>query len=995
MVNIIGRSLNPQGQPFTEPFKVWLVDYGTEASTNTIYASNSPLTVTPDEEGYFSFDVWASDKSDVLCYYRVKFNYGLTLKIRVPNSSQPLEFTDLIVDSDLDTSPGVLQRLTLIEANLGLGSGGANFTPRDFSLGGLLSSDPVTFDGSSDVVLTATGVTLPAITTGLGLMEASYNGSQAVEINVDPDAVVFHSDPALEDAREWIASTVSQPEAESSSNTERFAWTPQRVWQAISAWWAGSSDKTKLDSIEAGADISPVQSVAGRIGDVTLSPLDVGLDNVPNIDPTDASNITSGILGLDRLPSGIQADTLVTPRNINGVPFDGSQDITITTGGSNGTLLPLSSGTGIVGADYDGSTAQTWSLDDAAVTTIVSNWWASNSLTAATADTLTTPRNINGVAFDGSQDITIPTGSSNGVLDENGIYNITASAEQFNSLIRANETERLRLQVYQSGQVAAYVTLFGNVAGNNGTIEFGTIRGKSYESTAWENKFFKRLVAVDEANSMSPTHPASIQCNGGISVAKRLFADEVQVASPPSINGIPFNLNDDITIPVVEDSDSRLTDSREWVAPTVTQVEAETGTSEQRRAWTPLRVIQAIAAWWSGSPDKTKLDGIEIGAQANTITSVNGQTGAVSITEVATATSLSTPRNINGIPFDGTSNISVPTQGALTPGSGLLGSDFDGSANRTFNIDTDTVLTLGGTQSTTGNKFINTDNGDFALVNSTGDVTNYFWARPSTNELLIGSTAAIPTFRSRVLLNNNTVSTSNTTGALVINNQTGIGGGNITTSGNITAGGQFKAATQLVLEDPGTGNRGFLRIDDNRLYWLVDRDANGSWEAPTPLSLTYSSNTAQIFNETVWTNGTMPVETGTFTPRIRNFATNDQPTYSTQFGQYTRIGNLVRFTIRVVITAVPASSTNGWVVVDNLPFARTSSLTEYDAVSMFSWNCFSGLETSNVIAGITSSEPYIRFFVPVSNGGGISPINYFGLQAGWLRFSGIYQTSAS
>lgn len=973
MVNIVGRSLNPQGEPFSQAFKVWLVDYGTEASTNTLYSSNTPLTVTPDVEGFFSFDVWASDNSDVLCYYRVKFNYGLTLKIRVPYSSQPLEFTDLIVDSDLDTSPGVLQRLALIEANLGLGGGGTTFTPRDFSLGGLLSSDPVTFDGTANVVLAATGVTLPAITTGLGLMEAEYDGSQAVEISVDPNEVVFHSDPALEDAREWIAPTVTQPEAESSSNTDRFAWTPQRVWQAISAWWVSSSDKTKLDSIEAGADISPVQSVAGRVGDISLSSVDVGLGNVSNVDSTNASNITSGTLGLDRLPGGIQADTLVTPRNINGVPFDGSQDITIATGGG-GDLLPLSSGTGIVGADYDGSTAQTWSLDNAAVTTIVSNWWSSNSLTqadmpnplvATTADTLTTPRNINGVAFDGSQDITIP----NGLLDENGIYNITASAGQFNSSVRANETERFRIQLAQGGQVAAYVTLFGDVAGNNGTVEFGTLRGRSYEATAWENKFYNRLVSINEADSMSPTHPASIQCNGGLSVAKRVFANRVQVASPPSINGIPFNLNDDITLPVVEDSDSRLTNSREWVAPTVTQVEAETGTSEQRRAWTPLRVIQAIAAWWSGSPDKTKLDGIEAGAQVNTITSVNGQTGDVTI--------------------------SAASPGTLTPGSGLLGGTFDGSTNQTFSIDTNTVLTLGGTQSTTGDKFINTENRDFALVNSTGDVSNYFWARPSTNELLIGSTAAIPTFRSRVILDNETTSTSNTTGAVVVNNQTGIGGGNINTQGTISAGGQIEASTQLILRDPPSGNQGFLRIDSNSIYFLVDRDASGSWETPHPLRLIYSSNTAQIFDKTVWTDGTLPAETGTFTPRVRNINTNEEPVYSSRYGEYTRIGHLVRFTIRVVIASVPASATNGWLVVDNLPFARTSTEAEYDAVSMFSWNCFEGYQTSPVTAGVTSSEPHIRFFSPIVTGGGVTSINYFDLRSGWLRLSGTYQTSAN
>lgn len=64
-------------------------------------------------------------------------------------------------------------------------------------------------------------------------------------------------------------------------------------------------------------------------------------------------------------------------------------------------------------------------------------------------------------------------------------------------------------------------------------------------------------------------------------------------------------------------SDPRLADAREWSASTVTQAEAEAGTATTRRAWTAQRVFQAVAAWWSASAMKTKLDGIAAGATAN------------------------------------------------------------------------------------------------------------------------------------------------------------------------------------------------------------------------------------------------------------------------------------------------------------------------------------------------------------------------------------------
>ena len=67
----------------------------------------------------------------------------------------------------------------------------------------------------------------------------------------------------------------------------------------------------------------------------------------------------------------------------------------------------------------------------------------------------------------------------------------------------------------------------------------------------------------------------------------------------------------------VSTSDSRLSDAREWSAATVTQAEAEAGSSTARLAFTPLRVFQAIAAWWAASASKTKLDGIAAGATVN------------------------------------------------------------------------------------------------------------------------------------------------------------------------------------------------------------------------------------------------------------------------------------------------------------------------------------------------------------------------------------------
>ena len=81
-------------------------------------------------------------------------------------------------------------------------------------------------------------------TQGMGTVDGLVS-ALAGKVGVD--------DVRLSDAREWSASTVTQSTAEGGTSTVRFAWTAQRVWQAIAAWWAGSAAKSKLDGIQAGA----------------------------------------------------------------------------------------------------------------------------------------------------------------------------------------------------------------------------------------------------------------------------------------------------------------------------------------------------------------------------------------------------------------------------------------------------------------------------------------------------------------------------------------------------------------------------------------------------------------------------------------------------------------------------------------------------------------------------------------------------------------------
>lgn len=146
------------------------------------------------------------------------------------------------------------------------------------------------------------------------------------------------------------------------------------------------------------------------------------------------------------LGNATTAERFKTIRQINGVGFDGSQDITITST----TNFPLESGPYIIGNNFDGSNPTSWTIDATSSNTIgkivvrdSGGDFAAGTITAdlvgdvtgnvtaasgtssfdvvtatafigatltgnsSTTTRLVTPRDINGVAFDGTADITV------------------------------------------------------------------------------------------------------------------------------------------------------------------------------------------------------------------------------------------------------------------------------------------------------------------------------------------------------------------------------------------------------------------------------------------------------------------------------------------------------------------------------------------------------------------------------------------------------------
>ena len=197
-----------------------------------------------------------------------------------------------------------------------------------------------------------------------------------------------------------------------------------------------------------------------------------------------------------------------------------------------------------------------------------------------------------------------------------------------------------------------------------------------------------------------------------------------------------------------------------------------------------------------------------------------------------TASTLRTPRKINGVDFDGSQDITVTATAAagLLRGAYLTGSDFDGSANVTWAVDA-------ATESNPNKVVVRDANGDFAarkisanlIGNVQGNITS-LGGVSSLDQVVANKISA--------LLQGNVI--GNATSATKLETSRKINGINFDGTGNITV----TANTNLPLypgqhliggEFDGSVNRTWdvLATSANEMSKIVARDSNGNFNAGT------------------------------------------------------------------------------------------------------------------------------------------------------------------
>jgi hypothetical protein len=425
------------------------------------------------------------------------------------------------------------------------------------------------------------------------------------------------------------------------------------------------------------------------------------------------------------------ATKLATPRNINGVPFDGSANITITAAADANTLT----GTTLNPSVLNSSLTSVGTLTDLTVTNPIAGSITGNAATATSASTagtvttaaqpaitsvgtlsgltvsapiagsvtgnagtatkLATARNINGVPFDGTSDITISSAADANLLTGNTLKStvLNSSLTSVGTLTDLTVTNPIAGSITGNAATATSATTAGTVttAAQPAITSVGTLTGLTVTNP------IAGSVTGSAATVTAAAQPAitSVGTLSGLTVSAPIAGSvtgnagtATKLATARNINGVAFDGTSDITISAA--ADANLLTGNTLKSTVLNSSLTSVGTLTDLTVSNPIVGSITGNAASATSATSAGTAGTVTDAAQPAITSVGTLTGLTvtapitgSVTgNAGTATKLATPRTINGVAFDGSANITISASAAAnaltgtTLAAGVTGSSL-------------------------------------------------------------------------------------------------------------------------------------------------------------------------------------------------------------------------------------------------------------------------------------------------------------------------------
>ena len=302
-----------------------------------------------------------------------------------------------------------------------------------------LTNSSVTVNGTAISLggsATITAANPNALTIGTGLSGTSYNGSSAVTIAIDSTVATLSGTQTLTNKTLTDSTTFFQDETDNTKKlqfqlsgittaTTRTLTVPDVSGTIITTGDTATVTNTMLAGSIANNKLANSSVTIGSTA-ISLGGTSTTLAGLSSVTSTSFVGALTG--------NASTATTLQTARNINGVSFDGSANITITANTTNALTI----GTGLSGTSFNGSGAVTIAIDSTVATLTGTQTLTNKTLTDSTTffqdetdNTKKLQLQLSGITTATTRTLTVPDISSTIAVTGNNlsVFASTTSAQ--------------------------------------------------------------------------------------------------------------------------------------------------------------------------------------------------------------------------------------------------------------------------------------------------------------------------------------------------------------------------------------------------------------------------------------------------------------------------------------------------------------------------------------------------------------------------------------